>query len=180
LCLESKTGTVQRYTAVKHLQARKHGLQDAVVTGVDPNGAMFGYAQTAAEQAGMATGQLMLREGVLEHLPESDSAFDRVVCTLTLCSVKSQEMALAEIQRVLRPGGKLMFIEHVASFKPGGLQLAQRLLDPLQHALADGCHLTRHTGEAMEGAGFARVDLKRVQLEDSLISPRVWGTATLA
>ncbi|PNH04035.1 Methyltransferase-like protein 7B [Tetrabaena socialis] len=72
-----------------------------------------------------------------------------------LCSVPSPTAALAELRRVVRPGGALLLVEHVAA-GPGrpGLALAQRLLSPLQRLLADGCNLDRDTAAAMSQPGF--------------------------
>lgn len=148
------------------------------MVGVDPNNAMFSYAREAADTAGMPPSRLQLHEGVLESLPCADHTFDVAVCTLTLCSVRSQEQALREFQRVLKPGGKLLFIEHVHAFGNGGLAVAQTVLDPLQRALADGCHLTRRTGDVIAGAGFASTQVNQFMLEGgSLIAPHVWGSA---
>jgi hypothetical protein len=80
---------------------------------------------------------------------------------------------------VLRPGAPLLFIEHVAasSGKAPMLRAAQAVLEPLQRALADGCHLTRQTGEAVSGAGFAAVNLMHFDIDAGLISPHVAGIA---
>ena len=154
-------------------------VQAASVTGVDPNPAMLKYAATAAQTAKLKSDQVHFQAGVVEDLPCKSGSFDCVVCTLTLCSVDEPENALKGITRVLRPGGKLLFIEHVQAFEPGRLRTAQRLLDPLQQLLADGCHLTRRTGDIIADAGFANVDLRRLQVPGaSLISPHVWGVAT--
>ena len=97
-----------------------------------------------------------------------------------LCSVKSVEIALQEVKRVLKPGGKLLFIEHV--YAPGNkplLRLGQTLLNPLQQLLADGCHLTREPTTAMAAAGLSIKHLSRFQVEgESLIAPHVAGIAT--
>lgn len=89
------------------------------------------------------------------------------------------DAAVKEILRVLRPGGRLLFIEHVAAPQKRRLaRLAQRVLDPLQQALADGCHLTRDTRSVLEGAGFSRLALEAFQLGggmSSLIAPHVAG-----
>lgn len=116
-------------------------------------------------------------------MPFADDSFDVAVSTLVLCSVASQERVLGEILRVLKPGGKFLFLEHVEAFEAGRRQSMQRLLDPLQYAWA-GCHFVRRTGDAIQKAGFADVQLQRWHLEGSgiiwLISPHVWGCATAA
>ncbi len=115
------------------------------VTGVEPNEYMAPYAQAAAASAGVP---LSLSLGYAEALPLPDACADVVVTTLVLCTVRDAGAALAEVARVLRPGGAYVFIEHVAAdaSRAPVLAAAQRLLDPAQQLLAGGCHLTRATG----------------------------------
>ena len=78
-----------------------------------------------------------------EQLPMPDATFDTVVSTWTLCSIKNVEQAIAEIYRVLKPGGKFLFIEHGLSNEPK-VQIWQHRLNPIQQIIADGCHLNRN------------------------------------
>lgn len=87
-----------------------------------------------------------------EELPFADASFDAVVTTLVLCSVNDLGAAAAELRRVLRRGGRLVVIEHVAT--PGGPSLRQRAWQPAQKILGRNCHLTRDTRTALETAGF--------------------------
>jgi len=91
-------------------------------------------------------------EASAESLPLADASADAVVSTLVLCTVADVARTLAEVRRVLRPGGRLVLFEHVAT--GGGWGRVQRLLDPVQHFCARGCHLTRDTRRALEDAGF--------------------------
>jgi ubiquinone/menaquinone biosynthesis C-methylase UbiE len=104
------------------------------VVGVDPNEAMEPYAKRAAASAGLAERGHSLRvvSGVGEALPLADGSADAVVCTLTLCSVRDPVAAVAEVRRVLRPGGIFLFIEHVLSPTDALLAQQQRTLTPLQ------------------------------------------------
>jgi ubiquinone/menaquinone biosynthesis C-methylase UbiE len=77
-----------------------------------------------------------------EKLPMADGTFDTVVSTWTLCSIKHVETAIAEIHRVLKPGGKFLFIEHGLSNEPN-IQTWQHRLTPIQKVIGDGCHLDR-------------------------------------
>ena len=89
----------------------------------------------------------------VEVLPFEDGTFDAVVSTLVLCSVADQRVALAEIARVLVPGGRLVFLEHVAADEPGRLR-RQRRIEPVWKRVAGGCHLSRATEQAIRDAGF--------------------------
>ncbi len=118
-------------------------------------------------------------DAAADPLPFEDGAFDVVVSTLVLCSVPDLPRALAEIHRVLRPGGRLVFIEHVAA-KRGGRLHWQRLLEPLWRVFADGCHLTRPTAEAIQAAGFELESCTSESMRKALpfVRPTVRGVAS--
>ncbi|MCB9586697.1 MAG: class I SAM-dependent methyltransferase [Polyangiaceae bacterium] len=107
-------------------------------------------------------------EAAMEQLPFEAGSFDQVVCTLVLCSVPNPEASLAEVKRVLRPGGKLVFIEHVCDEKRLGRRLLQRGLEPLWKPLAGGCHLTRRTETTIRDAGFELSDVRRESMRKAL------------
>lgn len=119
-------------------------------------------------------------EGVAEALPFEDGSFDAVVACLVLCSVGSQAAALAEVGRVLRPGGELRFYEHVAATRPLG-RATQRVLDGsgLWPRLAGGCHLTRDTERAIRASGLSLADADLRRFSVSLV-PHVAGRAVKA
>jgi SAM-dependent methyltransferase len=116
---------------------------------------------------------------VAEALPLPTSSADVVVCTLTLCSVLDPAAAVAEIRRVLKPGGSFVFVEHVLSEDDDALRAQQVALDGLQAKLADGCHLNRRTLQTITSAGFADYELvERFTLPGfGLISSQVAGIA---
>jgi ubiquinone/menaquinone biosynthesis C-methylase UbiE len=91
-------------------------------------------------------------ESGAEDLPFRDGSFDAVVSTLVLCSVPNQEKALAEVRRVLRPGGRLLFIEHVRG--EGSVARVQDRVLPLWSRLFAGCHPNRDTLGSIQAAGF--------------------------
>ena len=119
--------------------------------------------------------ELELLDGTAEALPLADGSADAVVSTLVLCSVADPEAVLAEARRVLRPGGRLVVLEHVAA--EGALGAWQRALRAPWGWLADGCDPHRHTARAIEAAGFARVDLERFRAPLGLVAPHVAGVA---
>jgi SAM-dependent methyltransferase len=113
----------------------------------------------------------------VEQLPFPDASFDVVVSTLVLCSVRDLDRAVAQIRRVLRPGGELRFIEHVGS--RGALGAAQRALDPLWCRVAGGCHLCRDTPGALAAGGLAitSIEAARPWSVPPFLHPWVRGTA---
>lgn len=102
-----------------------------------------------------------------EALPFEDESFDFVVSTLVLCSVDSLEGALAEIRRVLRPGGELIFLEHVESHREVRRRWQHRI-EPVWSRLAGNCHLTRDTAGAIQSAGLEIVDMERESMRKAL------------
>jgi len=114
-----------------------------------------------------------------EHLPFADERFDAAVSTLVLCSVRDPAAALSELYRVLRPGGKLVFIEHVAARDRPRRLLWQRRLEPFWRRLAGNCHLTRDTEQEIVSGGFEIVEIERQSMRKALaiIRPTVRGIA---
>jgi ubiquinone/menaquinone biosynthesis C-methylase UbiE len=112
-----------------------------------------------------------------ESLPFPDGGFDVVVSTLVLCTVPDQRAALAEVRRVLRPGGRLLFIEHV---RAGGRAARwQDRVEPLWRRLLAGCHPNRDTVSAVRGAGFELESLEGFEPPVPLsgLTPHVQGAA---
>ena len=135
----------------------------------------------AAQKAGNPGGVVEVQDGVAEHLPAADGAFDAAVATLVLCSVADQRAALREIHRVVRPGGQFRFIEHVRAEAPG-LRRVQRMLDAtVWPLLCGGCHVNRDTLGAIAGAGFTVTQSEAFRFPVTQVplpaSPHVWGIA---
>ncbi len=114
-----------------------------------------------------------------EQLPLRDGSIDTIVATLLLCTVPSAAAALDEWRRVLRAGGTLLFLEHVAARdEPWRLRL-QRWSDPLWSRVADGCHLTRDTESEMRAAGwkFLSIDRSPIARLPPVVRPSIRGVA---
>jgi ubiquinone/menaquinone biosynthesis C-methylase UbiE len=92
-------------------------------------------------------------DAAADALPFPDASFDAVISTLVLCTVPDQPRALREVQRVLKPAGRLVFFEHVRTRGPAAL--AQDMITPLTRLLAAGCHPNRDTAAAIIAAGFS-------------------------
>ena len=102
--------------------------------------------------------------GAGERLPFADASFDTVVCCLTLCSVSDVGQVLAEVRRVLKPGGRFLFLEHVLSDDPDR-QRWQHRLNPIQKLVGVGCNLNRPSAQLVRDAGFT-LDPMPVQEEE--------------
>lgn len=129
------------------------------LTGVDLSPAMLGLARDRAAGLGL---DVRLVEGDAQALDLPDGAFDTVVATLALCAVPDDRRAVAELVRVLRPGGRLLLLDHVVATSRAA-RLVQRALDPLARRL-DGDHLLRRPRTLVEAAGLAVEEAERTKL----------------
>jgi ubiquinone/menaquinone biosynthesis C-methylase UbiE len=116
-----------------------------------------------------------------EALPFEDASFDTAVFTLVLCTVPNPAAALTEAARVLKPGGKLLFVEHVRAEDPALARWQDRLERPW-HFLADGCHCNRNSAAMIEAGPFEQLRVERGEMPKMLplIRPLVHGSAVRA
>jgi SAM-dependent methyltransferase len=142
--------------------------------GVEPNLYMERHLRAEAAACGFT---IDLRTGYTEALPVDDQSVDVVVSTLVLCSVRDLKATLAEIRRVLRPGGKFVFIEHVAAPAGSRLRRLQNGVRPLWSFLADGCQVNRELWRHIEDAGFRHVEIEHFNLDIPIAKPHIAGIA---
>jgi ubiquinone/menaquinone biosynthesis C-methylase UbiE len=128
------------------------------LTGVDLSPAMLDIARGRAAALGR---DVDLREADAQRLPLPDRSFDTVVCTLSLCAVTDHRAAIAEMFRVLRPDGRLLLLDHVASTS-WPLRAGQRVLEALTVRLA-GEHLTRRPLPLLAAAGLVVEETERLR-----------------
>lgn len=146
------------------------------LVGIDPAEQMHALARRRSSAAGLV---VELRQLSAERLPMPSGSFDCVVCTYTLCSVPDPSAALAEMRRVLRPGGRLLFLEHGLA-PEASVTRWQFRLEPLWSRIAGGCHLTRDVPRLLRDAGFkASVDAAYISRPKTL-AYNFWGEATSA
>lgn len=136
---------------------------------VDPNPGMNERARRRVAESGMVVDQRVLGG---EKLPFEDGSFDCVVSTWTLCSIPEIGRALAEVYRVLRPGGRFVFLEHGLSDDPT-VRRWQRRLNPLQRLVGDGCRLDLDVPALVGSQPFADINVERFLMEKV---PRTHGT----
>jgi SAM-dependent methyltransferase len=126
----------------------------------------------ALAEAIKAAVPITVQDGVAESLPAADDSVDVVVSSLVLCSVAGQSAVLAEVLRVLRPGGLLLFYEHVRSAHRV-LAAAEDLLTPLWSRVAGGCHPNRDTAAEIAAAGLILQEVERFGFSALPGNPRV-------
>ena len=142
--------------------------------GIEPNVFMHRYLRAEAERLGFS---IELRTGSAEPIEVGDGSVDAVVTTLVLCSVRDIDRALKEIMRVLTPGGKFYFLEHVAAPPGTGLRRLQGFLRPIWKTIADGCHPDRETGVALRAAGFRQVEYDDFRVAVPVVGTQIAGVA---
>jgi ubiquinone/menaquinone biosynthesis C-methylase UbiE len=139
------------------------------------------YLRATAERVALAAPvRVTVRAGVAAELALPDGSFDAAVACLVLCTVPDQAAALAELRRVLRPGGELRFLEHVRSPQPGKARV-QAIADRagIWPRLGGGCHCSRDTVSAIKAAGFEVGPVRRADIGPSwmITNPHVLGSA---
>ena len=135
-----------------------HYPAEVTIAGVELSPAMLAIARQRATSLGLDAD---LREGDAEHLPFEDASFSTVVCELALCTIPRPAAAIAEMRRVLVPGGRLLLLDHIGSTWPP-VYAAQWLLERITIRAA-GEHFTRRQLPLVQAAGFHVVETERLK-----------------
>ncbi len=152
------------------------GLEQVVMAEPDPH-----MTKRLRHKLAESGSDVELVEAGAENLPFEDSSFDTAVFTLVLCTVPDPAAALTEAARVLKPGGRLLFVEHVRAEDPSVARWQDRLERPWR-VFADGCRCNRDTVANIEASPLTLNSVERGELPKSppITKPLVWGRATLA
>lgn len=135
---------------------------------IEPNHAMHERLQRRAEQRSVDI-EIVGTSGVDTGL--ADDSVDDVLCSLVLCTVPDQQAVLAEIRRILRPGGRFRFVEHVAAPAWSPRRWMQHAITRPWRWVFEGCELCRDTAGAVETAGFSEVEVHRRRMRHSVFVP---------
>jgi SAM-dependent methyltransferase len=151
---------------------------DTRLTFLEPNPHMVRRLRRKAARLGR---EITVVPGLGEQVPFGDATFDTVLTTLVLCTVIDLDSVVSEARRVLRPGGRFIFYEHVVAASAAGKAL-QAGLNPAWKFLTTGCHLDRDIVTAVDAAGFAEIEIERfnIRFGTPIALPNVIGTATAA
>lgn len=149
---------------------------DARLIAIEPNPHMHGRLRRAARSHGV---DLEIRSVVAERIDLPDASADAVISSLVLCSVRDPEAVLAEVRRILRPGGRFSFAEHVAAAPGTPTRWTQRILRRPWAWVFEGCSCERDLAGAIRSAGFATVDLAAYRIHSPFVpfNTHIAGTA---
>jgi SAM-dependent methyltransferase len=149
----------------------------STLVAVEPNPAMHGRLLRAARRRGV---QLDLHAVAAERLDLPDGSTDMVLSSLVLCSVADPARVLAEVRRVLRPGGRFVFVEHVAAPSGTALRGIQRFVRRPWAWCFEGCSCERDLASLIGSAGFATVDVEAYRLRSPFLpfNPQIAGVVT--
>lgn len=146
------------------------------VIAIEPNPLMHPALRENAARLGLT---LEIRGVRGEQIDLESASVAAVVGTLVLCTVENPRQVVAEIRRILKPGGRYLFLEHVAAPPESGLRRLQGVLQPFWKWLFEGCHLNRDTYRVLREAGFRRLDMDCFMLSSAVMpfTPHIFGMA---
>ncbi|MEO3781782.1 class I SAM-dependent methyltransferase [Actinocorallia sp. B10E7] len=177
--LEGLSGRVIEVGAGNGLNFAHYPATVTEVLAVEPEPHLRALARGNAEHAPVPTEVV---DGVADRLPAEDSSCEAAVASLVLCSVPDQAKALAEMLRVVRPGGQLRFFEHVQAASPGRRRIQKALDATVFPFFGGGCHCGRDTAAAIERAGFVIERIDRLGTAETQmpfpVAPQILGVAS--
>ena len=144
----------------------------------EPNPFMHRYLRDEAAKHAV---DMDLQGSRAEEIGLAPGSVDAIVCTLVLCSVDDPAQVVGEMRRLLKPGGRFIFIEHVVAAERTVLRSVQRGIAPLWQCIGDGCHPNRDTTAVLRDAGFTSLELEAFSIRSPMfvIAPHIAGTATV-
>ena len=170
LVAEGLAGTVVEIGFGSGLNLAAYPRDVSLVYAVEPAAVARRIAERRISESAVRVEHVGLRG---ESIPLDDDSCDGALSTFTLCTIPGVELALAELRRVVRPGGRLHFLEHGLS-PDASVATWQRRIEPMQKRLADGCHLTRDPAGLVSAAGF---EIERVESRYAH-GPKPWSWFT--
>jgi len=176
--LAGARGRVLEIGAGTGLNLQHYGAGVAEIALVEPDALLHRQLRRRLEASGLRGS---VEASGAEALPFPEASFDVVVSTLVLCTVPDPAAAVAEIVRVLRPGGQFLFIEHVRGAEGSRVAAWQALLHGAWHAFACGCHANRDTGRLLNDSPFhlSEVVEHRWRGMPPIVQPLIVGAALL-
>jgi ubiquinone/menaquinone biosynthesis C-methylase UbiE len=156
---------------IRYLPAGTH------LIAIEPNLRMHERLRRRCQRAGI---DLTIVASGAEAIPLDDGSVDEVICSLVLCTVSDTDKVLAEIQRVLKPGGRFRFVEHVAAPHRGARRAVQRAIRRPWGWVFEGCNPGKDTVGLLQAAGFDTLEVERRKFRRSVFWPvntAVWGIA---
>jgi SAM-dependent methyltransferase len=179
LLAQARGATLELGAGIGHnLEHYPAAAERLVLTEPDPHMAKRLRAQVA--ESGRANVEVV--EAGAESLPFGDDEFDTVIATLVFCTIPDPPGALAEVARVLKPDGRLLFMEHVRADSPRRARWQDRL-NPVQNLLFGGCNLNRPTATTLEASPLVVEDLREDRMPRTagpLVEPMIVGSAKVA
>lgn len=151
------TGVVLEVGVGSGLNIAHYGADVRTLYALDPSAESLRMARRRAKRAGFA---VMLVQATAEAIPLADASVDTVITTWTLCTIPDPGRALEEMRRVLRPGGRFIFVEHGRSPDEGVTRWQDRLT-PFWRRVSGGCHLNRSIDGLVTEGGFDLVNIER-------------------
>ncbi len=159
-----------------NLELYPEAVEELVLVEPDPH-----MARQIGPKLAASAREARVVEASAERLPFEDASFDTAVATLVLCTIPDPDAALAEVARVLKPGGRLLFIEHVRADEPGLARWQDRLEGPWRF-LGDGCHCNRDTAATIEASSLTLDEVEHGSLPKAppIVRPLIRGSASRA